>query len=69
MARPGPRPRIKSRAGSRASSDLRLEPDLDAIEALASERESLWRRVAGADFLSEDEKRVAVGYGRRDAGE
>jgi HK97 family phage portal protein len=44
---------------------LRLEPDLDAIEALASERESLWRRVAAADFLSEDEKREAVGYGRR----
>jgi HK97 family phage portal protein len=45
---------------------LRLEPDLDAIEALADERESLWRRVAAADFLSEDEKREAVGYGRRE---
>jgi len=43
---------------------LVLAPDLDAIEALASERESLWRRVAAADFLSEDEKREAVGYGR-----
>ena len=28
------------------------------------ERESLWRRVAAADFLSADEKREAVGYGR-----
>jgi HK97 family phage portal protein len=45
--------------------DLRLEPDLDAIEALAPERESLWRRVSGAGFLSDDEKREAVGYGRR----
>ncbi|EIM25492.1 phage portal protein [Microvirga lotononidis] len=43
---------------------LRLEPDLDAIEALADERESLWRRVSAATFLSNDEKREAVGYGR-----
>jgi HK97 family phage portal protein len=44
---------------------LALEPDLDAVEALADERESLWRRVAAAPFLSDDEKREAVGYGRR----
>lgn len=44
---------------------LRLEPDLDAIEALAEERESLWRRVSAATFLDDDEKREAVGYGRR----
>ena len=43
---------------------LAFDPDLDAIEALAAERESLWRRVAGADFLTADEKREAVGYGR-----
>ncbi|GJD58117.1 hypothetical protein IFDJLNFL_4032 [Methylobacterium dankookense] len=42
---------------------VRLEPDLDRIEALAAERESLWRRVQEADFLSEAEKREAVGYG------
>ncbi|WP_375458423.1 phage portal protein [uncultured Enterovirga sp.] len=47
---------------------FRLEPDLDAIEALATERESLWRRVGGATFLDEDERREAVGYGRRVAG-
>src|SRR5690606_4249626 len=40
---------------------LHLEPDVDAIEALAGERESLWRRVSAATFLSEDEKREAVG--------
>lgn len=40
----------------------RLGPDLDAIEALASERESLWRRVGAADFLTAGEKRAAVGY-------
>ncbi|WP_425373388.1 phage portal protein [Microvirga flavescens] len=43
--------------------DLRLEPDLDAIEALASERESLWRRVSAAPFLTDAEKREAIGYG------
>ena len=41
---------------------LALAPDLDAVEALAPERESLWRRVTAADFLSEGEKREAVGY-------
>lgn len=45
--------------------ELRIEPDLDQIEALASEREALWRRVSAADFLSADEKRAALGYGRR----
>ena len=39
-----------------------LEPDLDRIEALADERESLWRRVQAAEFLSVAEKREAVGY-------
>ncbi|MBD2748055.1 phage portal protein [Microvirga sp. BT688] len=47
---------------------LALEPDLDAIEALADERESLWRRVSAAAFLSDDEKREAVGYGRVEGG-
>lgn len=45
-----------------ALGPVRLEPDLDAVEALATERESLWRRLQGADFLSDAEKREAVGY-------
>ncbi len=45
-----------------AFGPARLEPDLDGIEALAMERESLWRRVQAADFLSVAEKRAAVGY-------
>ncbi|MQT12329.1 phage portal protein [Segnochrobactrum spirostomi] len=45
--------------------DLRLGFDADAIEALSAEREALWARVAAADFLTEDEKRAAVGYGPR----
>jgi phage portal protein BeeE len=39
-----------------------LEPDLDRIEALSAERESLWRRVQAAEFLAVAEKREAVGY-------
>jgi HK97 family phage portal protein len=46
---------------------LRIEPDLDRIEALGAEREALWRRISAADFLSDDEKRAAVGYGPADA--
>lgn len=41
---------------------LMFKPDLDRIEALNGEREALWRRVGVADFLTTDEKRVAVGY-------
>jgi len=41
---------------------LRLEPDLDAVAGLAAEREALWARVGAAAFLSDDEKRQAVGY-------
>jgi HK97 family phage portal protein len=51
----------------RAGQGLALEPDLDAVEALSAERESLWRRVTAADFLTPEEKREAVGYGRRGA--
>lgn len=47
---------------------LRLEPDLDRIDALSAEREALWRRVSAASFLGEDEKRAAVGYGPRRGG-
>jgi phage portal protein BeeE len=44
---------------------LRLVPDLDQVIALASERDSLWSRVRSAPFLTDDEKREAVGYGPR----
>lgn len=47
------------------SEDIRFRPDVDAIEALSGEREALWRRVSAAPFLTEDEKREALGYGRR----
>ncbi|MFG1248009.1 phage portal protein [Xanthobacter flavus] len=41
---------------------LTLVPDLDQIEALSAERSELWARVGAADFLSDAEKRAAVGY-------
>jgi HK97 family phage portal protein len=41
---------------------LRLEPDLDRIAGLSAEREALWARVGAAAFLSDEEKREAVGY-------
>ena len=41
---------------------LSLRPDLDAIDALSSEREALWARLDKATFLTRDEKRAAVGY-------
>jgi HK97 family phage portal protein len=43
-------------------SGLRLEPDLDRIAGLAGERDALWARIGAASFLSDEEKREAVGY-------
>ena len=44
---------------------LKLGYDADRIEGLSAEREALWARVSQADFLTDDEKREAVGYGSR----
>jgi HK97 family phage portal protein len=41
---------------------LTLTPDFDGVEAMGDSRESLWRAVTAADFLSTDEKRAALGY-------
>lgn len=46
-----------------AFGEVRLESDLDRIEVLSAEREALWRRIDAATFLSDEEKREAVGYG------
>jgi hypothetical protein len=42
---------------------LTLVPDLDQVEALAPEREALWSRLQATTFLTDDEKRTAIGYG------
>ncbi len=47
-----------------ALGDVRLDYDVDRIDALAEERASEWARVGKADFLSVDEKREALGYGK-----
>ncbi|WP_283194979.1 phage portal protein [Rhizobium sp. AN80A] len=41
---------------------LRLEPDLDKVAGLGAERGELWKRVGEAAFLTDEEKRQAVGY-------
>jgi len=43
--------------------EVRLWFDADQVDALSTEREALWNRVQAADFLTQDEKRQAVGYG------
>jgi HK97 family phage portal protein len=41
--------------------ELVLRLELDGVSALAADRERLWAQVAGADFLSLEEKRAMVG--------
>jgi HK97 family phage portal protein len=38
-----------------------ISVDLDAVPALAAERDALWSRLSGADFLDEAEKRRMAG--------
>ena len=39
--------------------------DVDRLDALADERAKEWTRIGAASFLTDDEKREAVGYGPR----
>jgi HK97 family phage portal protein len=41
---------------------LEFVADLDQVEALAADRDALWKRVGDATFLTAEEKREAVGY-------
>lgn len=41
---------------------IRIDIDLDKVEGLAAERDALWARIEAASFLTETEKRAAVGY-------
>jgi HK97 family phage portal protein len=45
-----------------SAGPLRLVADLDQIVALAPEREALWRQLQSAIFLTDNEKRSAIGY-------
>jgi len=44
--------------------EVDVKPDYDRIDALSDERAALWSRINAATFLTNDEKREAVGYGR-----
>jgi HK97 family phage portal protein len=44
-----------------AFDGARVEPDFDAVEALAEDRAALWARVGAAEFLSDVEKRAMLG--------
>ncbi|MDB5640985.1 MAG: Phage portal protein family [Hyphomicrobiales bacterium] len=45
--------------------ELRL--NVDGLDALAAERSAEWARIGAATFLTDDEKREALGYGPRAA--
>ena len=47
--------------------DVDIRIDLDAVHALAEDRERLWRRIEAASFLSDEEKREMLGFPRRGA--
>ncbi|NBB53396.1 phage portal protein [Rhizobium sp. CRIBSB] len=48
--------------GELTDEALRLVPDLDTVAGLSAERDALWARVGAAGFLTDEEKREAVGY-------
>lgn len=45
------------------SGGLELVSDTDSVTVLAASNQAIWDRVEKASFLSDDEKRAAVGYG------
>jgi HK97 family phage portal protein len=47
-----------------AQGVVTLVPDLDQVEALAPDRDALWKRLNDASFITDAEKRQAVGYDR-----
>ncbi|WP_428543198.1 phage portal protein [Profundibacter sp.] len=44
-----------------SGEDVELRPDLDQVPALSVERDNQWRRVSGAAFLTDAEKRSLLG--------
>ena len=49
--------------GPRFGDGIKLELNRESIEAIAPDMEKQWARVGNASFLSENEKREALGYG------
>jgi HK97 family phage portal protein len=48
---------------------FQVKVDFDNVPALAGEREALWRRITGAGFLSDAEKRQLLGLPRMQDGD
>jgi HK97 family phage portal protein len=48
-------------------NQLEFVPDIDNISVLAARNQAIWDRVEKATFLTEAEKRAAVGYGTKTA--
>lgn len=53
----------------RFGENLRIGYDADAAEALALERESVWDRLTGANFLTLNERRQAAGFSPVEGGD
>jgi phage portal protein BeeE len=47
--------------GTQIGEVVELKPDLDQVPALSAERDSQWRRVSDAVFLTQAEKRSLLG--------
>ncbi|MBT9384247.1 phage portal protein [Pseudooceanicola sp. CBS1P-1] len=52
-----------------SGEQLELRPDLDRVPALSAERDSQWKRIGEADFLTRAEKRAALGLPPLDDGD
>lgn len=55
---------MSTSVGQQFEAGVRLDLDLDQVEALSHDRDALWQRVNNASFLTDAEKRQAVGYGK-----
>ncbi|HUB84345.1 MAG TPA: phage portal protein [Rhizomicrobium sp.] len=53
----------------RFGENLRLDFDIDEIDALTQDRESTWDKLEAASFLTVNEKRAAAGYGPVEGGD
>ena len=47
-----------------AFGEFAFDYDIDRVDALANERAKEWARIGAAAFLTDDEKREALGFGK-----
>ena len=57
------------RLAPRFGDGIRLGYDVEAMDALAPEREAVWARLNTANFLTVNEKRAAAGCGAMEGGD